>query len=158
MSAYEIITILSVLSSPLIAVQVTKLLDKVKEDKNRKMEIFKILMGQRGMYPRSNEFIIALNQIDIVYYNNTKVLEKWKKFYEVTLPNHPELSDNGKYLNEMLFQMAKVLKYNNLDSIDIGRYYSTQQREDDLVFQRQYYSEYYRVLKNSEHFGAKREE
>ena len=158
MKSFEILSIISVLLSPLIAVQVTKWLDRIKEDENRKLEIFRILMGQRGMYPRTNEFIIALNQIDIVYYNNPKVLEKWKKFYEVTLPNHPELSDNSKYLNELLFQMAKVLKYDNLESIDIGKYYSTQQRADDLDFQREYYSEFYRVLKNSEHFGEKRKD
>jgi hypothetical protein len=158
MKSFEILSIIAVLLSPLIAVQVTKWLDRINEEKNRKLEIFRILMGQRGMHPRTNEFIIALNQIDIVYYNNHKVLEKWKKFYEVTSPGHPELLDNGNYLNEMLFQMGKVLKYDNLESIDIGKYYSTQQRADDITFQREYYSEFYRVLKNSEHFGEKRED
>jgi hypothetical protein len=157
MTTAEIISIISVLLSPLIAVQVTKWLERKSESKNRKIEIFRILMGQRGMYPRTTEFIIVLNQIDIVYYDNQKVLDSWKKYFEVTLPNHPEKGDTSNYLNEMLFQMAKVLNYKNLGSIEIGKYYSTQQRADDLDFQKEYYSEFHRVLKNSKHFGEKRE-
>jgi hypothetical protein len=157
MTKTEMISIASVLLSPLIAVQVTKWLDRKSESKNRKIEIFRVLMGQRGMYPRTTEFIIALNQIDIVYYDNQKVLDSWKKYFEVTLPNHPEKSETSSYLNDMLLQMAKVLNYKNLGSIEIGKYYSTQQRADDLDFQKEYYSEFHRVLKNSEHFGEKRE-
>jgi hypothetical protein len=56
----------------------------------------------------------------------------------------------------MLLQMAKELDYKNLGSIEIGKYYLTQQRAEELDFQKEYYSEFYRVLKNSEHFGEKR--
>ena len=156
MTLTEMISIVSVLLSPLFAIQVTKWLDGKSESKNRKIEIFRVLMGQRGMYPRTTEFIIALNQIDIVYYNNQKVLESWKKYFEVTLPNHPEKSEATSYRNDMLLQMAKELDYKNLGSIEIGKYYLTQQRAEELDFQKEYYSEFYRVLKNSEHFGEKR--
>lgn len=66
-------SIVAILVSPPIAVQVTRYLDEKKAYKQRQMEIFRILMGQRGLTPRTDEYIIALNQIDPVFHKVSSV-------------------------------------------------------------------------------------
>lgn len=151
-----IFSIIAMLISPLIAVQVTKYLDKKEEEKKRQEEIFRILMGQRGLMPRTDEYLIALNQIDVVFHNHESVRKAYAELYKVTKPNHPEISDSGTYLIILLKEMANVLNYNNFRDLDIDKYYSTQSRADSQNLIGSYYQEFLRVLNNSEHFGEKR--
>ena len=48
MNTTEIITIAAILSGPIVAVQVDKLIGRNREIKNRKLSIFKTLMATRG--------------------------------------------------------------------------------------------------------------
>jgi len=147
------ISVIAILISPLIAVQVTKYLDKKKEDKKHQMELFRILMGQRGLIPRTDEYLIALNQIDVIFHNFKPVRKAYAELYKVTKPNHPEISDSGAYLIILLKEMANVLNYSNFRDLDIDKYYSTQSRADSQNLLVSYYQEFHRVLGNSEHFG-----
>lgn len=150
-----IFSIIAMLVSPLIAVQVTKYLDQKKEEKKRQEEIFRILMGQRGLSPRTDEYLIALNQIDVVFHNSESVRQAYAELYKVTKPNHPEISDSGVYLIVLLQKMAEYLKYDKFRDLDIDKYYSTQSRADSQNLLSAYYREFYRVLSSSEHFGMK---
>lgn len=151
-----VISIIAILVSPLIAVQVTRYLDDKKAEKERQMEIFRILMGQRGLTPRTDEYIVALNQIDPVFHRVPTVRSAYAELYKATSPNSPELYDSGKYLIILLQEMAKHLKFYNLRDLDIDKYYSPQTRADGQNLIGTYYQEFLRVLKNSEHLGEKR--
>lgn len=149
-------SIIAILVSPLIAVQVTRYLDEKKAEKQRQMKIFRILMGQRGLTPRTDEYIIALNQIDPVFQKVSSVRKAYAELYKATSPNSPELPDSGKYLIILLQEIAKHLKFDNLRDLDIDKYYSPQTRIDGQNLLSTYYQEFLRVLENSEHFGEKR--
>jgi len=144
------------LISPLIAVQVTRFLDEKKEERKRQMEIFRTLMGQRGLTPRTDEYIVALNQIDPVFHKVPAVRNAYSELYKSTAPNSPELADSGKYLIILLQEMAKHLNFDNLRDLDIDRWYSPQTRADGQNLIGTYYQEFLRVLENSEHLGEKR--
>ena len=150
------ISILAILISPLIAVQVTRFLDEKKEERKRQMEIFRTLMGQRGLTPRTDEYIVALNQIDPVFHKVPAVRNAYSELYKSTAPNSRELADSGKYLIILLQEMAKHLNFDNLRDLDIDRWYSPQTRADGQNLIGTYYQEFLRVLENSEHLGEKR--
>jgi len=77
----NILTILAILISPLIAVQVTELLNKIKLNRQRKLDIFKDLMATRaaGLSPTH---VGALNRIDIEFYGVSEVSEAWKEYHD----------------------------------------------------------------------------
>ena len=153
-----VITIIAIIVSPIIAVQVTKRLDEIREEKKHQMDIFRILMGQRGLLPRTDEYVVALNQIDVVFHNSESVRLAYKELYKATSPNSPELSDSGCYLIILLREMSKHLNIGNLPDLDIDKYYSPQSRVDGQNLIGTYYNEFLRVLKNSEHLGEKRKD
>ncbi|MFC4723028.1 DUF6680 family protein [Geojedonia litorea] len=148
----DMITIAAILLSPLIAVQVTRLIDKKREVTNRQMDLFRVLMGQRGLTPRTDEYVIALNQIDAVFHDVPKIREAYTDLYKATSPNSPEISDSGKYLIVLLREMSKHLRFGNIDDLDIDRYYTPQSRSDGQKLVNEYYTEFLRVLKSSERF------
>ena len=74
---------ISVLLAPLIALQVSEILQKRKEARSRRLWIFKTLMATRAS--RLNfEHVQALNMIDIEFHGNgakdKAVLESWKAY------------------------------------------------------------------------------
>ena len=79
-----ITSVIAILISPLIAVQVTRHLDKKEAEKNRQLEIFRVLMGQRGLLPRTDEYVVALNQIDAVFHKVVSVRKAYGELYKAT--------------------------------------------------------------------------
>jgi hypothetical protein len=151
-----IVSIIAILVSPLIAVQVTRYLDGKRAERNRQMEIYRVLMGQRGLNPRTDEYIVALNQIDSIFHNVPTVRKAYAELYRASSRNSPELTESGRYLIILLQEIAKHLNFNNLRDLDIDKYYSPQTRVDGQKLIGTYYQEFLRVLKNSEHLGEKK--
>ena len=147
------INIIAVLLSPIIAVQVTKFFDNRKSIYDKKFELFKILMGQRGLFPRSDEFLIALNLIDVVFHDDEKVRNAYSNFYSVSDVSHSENKNSGKYLILLLQEMSKVLKLGNIRDLDVDRNFVTTERINGHVLINDYYNEFLRVLRNSVSFG-----
>lgn len=77
--------VLAILLAPVVAIQVSVWLDKRREAKKRKLEIFRSLMATRltTMYPQHVE---ALNRIDLEFYGRSKKLkgiqEAWKVYLD----------------------------------------------------------------------------
>jgi len=55
----DVLEIIAIAISPLIAVQVDKFIERTRSDRNRKVEIFKTLMASRG-----NTNVISKNYSD----------------------------------------------------------------------------------------------
>src|SRR5688572_26872426 len=76
-------SVVSVMISPLIAVQVTVWLQRNREKRERQLSVFKTLMRTRasGMAP---EHVQALNMIDVEFYDGPKrpgaVVRSWKAY------------------------------------------------------------------------------
>lgn len=68
MTPETILMLFAVLASPLLAVQVTRLLDDRKERKQRRVAIYRTLMATRAA-PVSHQHVEALNSIDLEFHN-----------------------------------------------------------------------------------------
>lgn len=85
MTATDIISILAVLFSPLVALQVSEVLQRRREQRQRRQQVFKTLMATRasGLAP---EHVQALNMIDIEFYGadskSKAVLNAWKAYLD----------------------------------------------------------------------------
>ena len=87
MNLNDLLMVLAVLLSPLIAVQVTRYLDNKKEARERQLWIFKTLMATRAS-SLSPHHVEALNRIDLEFKAQTKkdkdVIEAWKVYLSLS--------------------------------------------------------------------------
>ncbi len=87
----EILTIVAILVGPIAAVQITQLLERRRQRKGVKEQIFKTLMRTRasGVHPDRVE---ALNMIDVAFHGTNKrdqkVVATWKRYLDAL--NSPE--------------------------------------------------------------------
>ncbi len=138
MEPKDYITIVAVLLSPLLAVQAEKFIERTRNKKNRKVQIFKTLMATRGS-KLSIEHVTALNQIDLEFYGNRKffyenkkykkVLNAWKEYFDqLRVEFNLEIESEFKAWNEktedflanLLFEMGESLGY-SFDKVTIKR-------------------------------------
>lgn len=92
MNCTDFINILAIICSPVIAVFVGRFLQDREKNRNDKMEIFKILMMNRGL-GWSYENAKALNIIEIVFADDDNVLKQWKDYYQKLCIQNPNDSD-----------------------------------------------------------------
>ena len=88
---------------------------------NRRLHDFRILMATRkvGISP---EHVNALNLIEVDYYGENKVIEKWKEYTRYLTgkaeENEEWHKERNKILSRLLFEMAKVIGF-DIPAIDI---------------------------------------
>jgi hypothetical protein len=108
----------AVLIGPIVAVRVTRFLDDRKEVRERKLWVFKTLMGTRA-YTVSANHVEALNRIDLEFTpkkkHEKKVLEAWKEYLDL-LGNKTISPDQWNVkrvdlLVELLYHMGQSLDY-----------------------------------------------
>ena len=132
MTTNDWLTIIAIILGPILAVQIQNLIQRIKETKDRKEQIFKTLMATRAA-PLYVSHVEALNLIDIEFYKNKEIVNAWKLLLD-NLSNYPQNPDNEDYsarlsqcsersnelLTDLLFEMAKVLGY-KFDKVLIKR-------------------------------------
>lgn len=157
------IMIIAIILAPVIAVQVEKFLERKRNEKERKLDIFKTLMATRGR-TLDLDHVEALNMIDLEFDGEKPVTDTWKAYLDhlINIPKYPttegktkEEKENEKnfhysqmdawgkdrenYLAELLYVMGQSLGY-KFDKIHIKRsIYSPQGHVDidnDLQFLR----------------------
>lgn len=122
----QIISIIAIFLGPLIAVIISIKLSqyylKKNSDQQIKINIFYTLMQNRE-FPFSSQLYIALNSINVAFYNNKDVIHAWKEFrnYIASNPEKDKIifnSEDLKWNNEknehfynLLKKMAKSLNY-----------------------------------------------
>lgn len=112
------IMVFAVLLGPIIAVQLTRYLDKKNEERQRKLDLFRTLMATRA-YSISWEHVNALNRIDVEFDRNiTKekaVLDAWKSYLDLlndkTLTTEQWNVRRVDLFVDLLHCVAKVLNY-----------------------------------------------
>jgi Family of unknown function (DUF6680) len=118
MNIADWLMITAVLTGPVIAVQLTKYLDRQKEIRERKLWIFKTLMATRAAQ-LSPLHIEALNKIDLEFdYRNNKdrdIIEAWKEYLDLlnntTMTPEQWFIKKTDLLVELLHKMAHSLDY-----------------------------------------------
>lgn len=130
----DIITILvSAILSGIFATIITLLWQSKSQTKQKKINIFTILMSKRYDIS-SEECVNALNMIDIVFYDSAKVRTAWKNFNDATTLQNPnirpqEIRDKHLKLLEMI---ADDIGYKNIKWEDIKQYYYPKSLSDKM--------------------------
>ena len=130
MSTESVLTIIAILLAPLVALQISEILNEKKEIRRRRLDIFRVLMETRGVGLISAH-VRALNRIDIEFYKDKKVIAKWREYQDHLSANsivpHDSkeqaalwLSQQEEKLADMLYEMSKSLDY-NFDKVHIKR-------------------------------------
>ena len=113
MDVMDIINIIAIIVSPIVAVIIGQTLQDKIRIRADKIEVFKTLMISRGM-GLSLESVKALNIIEIVYSDDKKVLNQWKIYHDKLRVENPDETELGKIKTErdkLLEVMAKSLGY-----------------------------------------------
>jgi hypothetical protein len=129
------LTIAAIISGPVLALLVQRILDNLREAKQRKLDVFRSLMTSRGtrLAPR---FVEALNLIDLEFKGEAPVLNAWKElqdhYFEWGQKSDAESAAEAKELNnravellsDLLMRMGSVVGY-SFDKVFIkkGFYY-----------------------------------
>jgi hypothetical protein len=106
------INIIAVIVAPIAAVVIGQKLQDRAEKRKDKMAVFKAVMTYR--YGWSQEAVIALNSIPIVFAEDKPVREHWKEYYKqlcVQNPDQMEIKQRSEALYKLLESMAAALGY-----------------------------------------------
>lgn len=130
---YNWLTLLAIILGPILAVQIQKHLEKSRDEKQRKLYIFKTLITTRRARLSWNH-VQALNMIDLEYRGKSEkekaVIAAWKIYNDHLQGfNHNDISElyakgwNDKYdeyFNDLLFKMSIAQNY-DFDMVTIKR-------------------------------------
>ncbi|MCM1031171.1 MAG: hypothetical protein NC410_07025 [Oscillibacter sp.] len=128
MECSDIISICAIILGPIFAVQIEKYLERRRENKNRRLSIFKTLMATRGSVLSWNH-VEALNRIDLEFSGNKKfekVIQAWKAYFDNLSQKYtPEeeviwVNKNQDLLADLLYEMGHSLGF-GFDKILIKR-------------------------------------
>jgi len=124
------ITILAIIVGPIAALWVQRKLDEGRDERNRKMWVFKTLMSNRAVRT-SPAYVQALNLIDVEFTANSDkekaVRDAWKELMDLYKDFNvtPNAADKSTELNAVLLAaMGKALGY-SFDKVYLkkGAYY-----------------------------------
>lgn len=113
----EILTIIAIVAGPILAIQAQKYLERKREEKERRLKVFKTLMVTRaaGLSPMHVE---ALNSIDIEFNSNSKddkdIRDAWKAYLDelVHYPKDGQVDDKkrwGDKIEQLLIDLLSVM-------------------------------------------------
>lgn len=120
----SVITIVAIMVGPIAAVWYTRKLDREREQRDRKLVIFRALMGTRGGR-LSGDHVTALNLVMVEFYNHADVTDAYRQYINHLYRDPPENEPNFWEEREDLFTnllkvMGKTLGY-NFDGRELGR-------------------------------------
>jgi hypothetical protein len=102
--------ILAILFSPVIAVLVTLWLNERAQKRKDRLEIFKTLMMTRENNANL-DFVKAVNAIDVVFHDKSKVREAWSQLYESYHAKELDFKKVSNNHTKLLEAMASDLGY-----------------------------------------------
>ena len=149
-----ILTILAIIIGPIVALWIQRYIEKRREQRNRKLVLFKEMMATRASRT-SRRHVDALNTIRVEFSEgggagNKRVLKTWKLYLDhlgntsdTWSPDQTQRwEDQGlKLLIDLLFEMSRSLQY-NFDKVALeNEIYAPrghrQDDEDELALRKQ---------------------
>jgi hypothetical protein len=104
---FECITLAAILLGPVLALSAQRLLDRLRENKERRVQLFVTLMRTRAT-PLAPDHINALNSIDVVFdgRRDRKIRDAWSKLlgHITTDASQPNWQDRYNDLKVDLFR------------------------------------------------------
>jgi hypothetical protein len=133
----NILTILAIVSGPIIALQIQRKLDRDREARNRKLWVFKTLMSFRATF-LAPTYVQALNLIEVEFDSSNEKEKAVRNAWKVLLdhyvdigraaePNTDALLEKSAQLRtNLMLAMGRCLGY-DFDEVQIkkGSYYPT---------------------------------
>ena len=150
-----VLTIIAILVGPIIAVSITLWWQNRKEERDAKRQLFMTLMAHRKSMPPTDDWVVALNLIDVVFADDRRVVESWHELFRLFENRERTQTQDHKYI-ELLSEMASVLGFRKLQQTDIDKFYYPQSHAAALNAQSEAQAEWLRVLQNTHHFLAER--
>ena len=146
------LTIAAIIVGPITAVGLQLWMEKRRQKRQAKMWLFSAMMAYRKSSPPAAEWVSALNQIDVIFYDAPKVVQAWHSFFDA-LDRPPEQANHQATLHRMLdllHEMAKHLGYPEIKQTDLDRFYSPVQYGNVATLQSALQYELLRVLQNTD--------
>ncbi len=141
------LTILAVIAGPILAVQIQKYLEGLKENKARKVQVFKDLMATRAA-TLAYQHVVALNMVGLEFQGKhyTKVVNAWKTYLDhlASFPKDDEpmakvwVEKKNDLLSDLLYEMGVSLGF-DFDKVHIKKAgyipkaYSDQEDEQNFI-------------------------
>lgn len=126
MSWIEIATILAIFIGPISAVLVTRYIDGIREDKQRKKDLFTNLMRTRSM-KLSIDHVASLNLIQVEFYNDSNVIQKYESYISNLNTPVPQSDQQESFFErredlfvDLVHSIANALGY-QLDKRDLAK-------------------------------------
>jgi Family of unknown function (DUF6680) len=108
-TSLAIATVIAVLVGPVLAVLVTRWVDKRREEHGRRWDVFRALMRSRRN-PIAPEFVGALNLIEVEFAGRTQVVEAWKALLEnFSAPLPTAQNDQNLFFTRRGLLVARLL-------------------------------------------------
>lgn len=159
------LSLVALFLSAIVAVLIGQYLQdrKTKNDRkyHNKFYVFTTVLGLRHAKGSDEQFVIAMNQIPIVFNENKKVIERLNKFIKTHKDNSPSIDNRmvslNSDLNDLVIEMAKDLKYSEVDNDLMQSFFypdsSYFRHEANLVYNEIYSRENYDRLYQSREIG-----
>jgi hypothetical protein len=93
------------------------------EKKRDKKNILVVLMAYRGLKAREDDFVKALNIVDVYFHDNKKVRELLHDYFKHLYPPYFENGHHERILHALILAMAKDIGYTDIVESDINDYY-----------------------------------
>jgi hypothetical protein len=115
----EMVNLLAIILGPILAIQVSQIIEHYKQKRERQLYIFKVLMSTRAT-PLDVRHVEALNMIDVEFDGKNKksqdVLSAWKDYLDHLNSRETSgevwSSKKQDLFVELLYTMALYLNYN----------------------------------------------
>lgn len=120
----SIVQIVSVAAVPFIVWYIGVKYQDRKTKKDAQLKLFLTLMANRQKTPISEEWVDALNSIDVVFQENKKVRSAWKEYLDSLDHKSSHFENQNSYKLDLLSEMAESLGYKQLKQTEIDRFYS----------------------------------
>jgi hypothetical protein len=149
----EIVNVIAIMLSPVIAVLITMFLQSRKDKRNSKMNIFITLMSTRNRAP-TEEIVRALNIIDVIFSKDKNIRRLWSEYFGMLSNeglNNPVGWKQREQKNlEMITAIAKNIGYQNeITSLDVDKVYYPIGLQNQLDNASEILNELKRVLKET---------
>lgn len=119
----DIAIVVATLLGPILAVQAQKWLERKRELRDRRLEIFRNLMATRAAF-LSDRHVESLNAISIEFYRETDVIDAWKSYLDHLSQDIVDENLWGQrrvdLFTELLWRLAKSLGY-HYSKVEIQR-------------------------------------
>jgi NH3-dependent NAD+ synthetase len=117
------ITIISSFAAALLGAIAAFWFQNKAEKKREKKQILAVLMAYRGLQAREDDFVKALNMIDVFYYDSKQVRSICHEYFKHLYRPLYDTGHHERLLHDLIVAMAHDVGYKELTHADITDYY-----------------------------------